>query len=197
MTPFEAYKLYLALKMHFKQKGYDFIQYNGKVRANKDSFEGRHDKYMFNKLARRDDPKGFLIANFVKHGPDTWIGTLLDDDIFERTYQRWMKFNQSLSYNFTQELELLDDDLDGMMKTTGDYPKLLYKYMDGEISIETMVVINGIIRFLPYWNKNIKDTVVWPEYSLVIEKYTPFVRYDRDKMKKIMKERWQHEDQYN
>lgn len=198
MTPYEAYVLYLALKRHFTTKSYNFLQYNGKIRASRDSFESRNDKYSFSKLAKMSDPKGFLLSNFVKHGTNIWIGTLLDDDLHERTYRHWVKYNQSLQYNFAQELESLGDDLEGMIRTPGDYPKLLYKYMDGDISIESLVIMNGILGFIPYWNKKIEDKVVWPEYSLVIEKYTPFVRYDKNKMKHIMKERWlHHEDQSN
>ena len=32
MEPFEVYKLYLAVKLHFTKKDYDIIKYRGKVR---------------------------------------------------------------------------------------------------------------------------------------------------------------------
>lgn len=198
MTPYEAYVLYLALKRHFTDKKYDFLQYNGKIRASRESFESRNDKYSFSKLAKMSDPKGFLLSNFIRHGTNVWIGTLLDDDLYDRTHKHWIRYNQALQYNFTNELEYLDDDLDEILKAPGGYPILLYKYLDSDISIETMVVLNSILNFIPYWDKKIDDKVVWPEYSLIIKKYSPFVRFDRDKMKNIMKERWiHHEDQSN
>ena len=39
MTGFEVYKTYLALKQHFTKQEYDYFKYNGKVRANENSFE--------------------------------------------------------------------------------------------------------------------------------------------------------------
>ena len=190
MSPYEAYILYLALKRHFTDKKYNFLQYNGKIRASRESFESRNDKYSFSKLAKMNDPKGFLLANFINHGPNIWIGTLLDEDTHERTHKNWVRYNQALQYNFSQEINKLEDSLDDLLKAPGGYPKLLYKYMDHDVSIETMVVLNGILNFIPYWDKKIEDTIVWPEYSLIIKKYSPFVQYDRDKMKHIMKERW-------
>ena len=47
MTGFEVYKMYLALKQHFTKSDYDYFKYEGKVRANENSFEQRRDRYFF------------------------------------------------------------------------------------------------------------------------------------------------------
>ena len=52
MSPFEAYKLYTAIKNHFTTESYDYFKYNGKVRASEHTFETRKDKYMFYKLSK-------------------------------------------------------------------------------------------------------------------------------------------------
>ena len=46
MTPFEAYKTYSALKLHFTTD-YNYFQYNGSVRLKQESFEKRNDKVFF------------------------------------------------------------------------------------------------------------------------------------------------------
>ena len=51
MNEFEAYKHYLALKLHFSSD-YDYFKYNGKTNATQQSFEKRKDRFRFSKLAR-------------------------------------------------------------------------------------------------------------------------------------------------
>ena len=51
--PFESYKLYNALKLHFEQAGYDAIRYNYKSNVTPKSFFNRKDKYFFAKLAKK------------------------------------------------------------------------------------------------------------------------------------------------
>ena len=44
MDPFESYKLYNALKLHF-ETDYDAVKYHYKTRVNAQSFFKRRDKY--------------------------------------------------------------------------------------------------------------------------------------------------------
>ena len=53
MNGYEAYKLYLAIKLHFSTEDYDFIKHNGKVNCSLDSFTKRNDKYFFHRLSTR------------------------------------------------------------------------------------------------------------------------------------------------
>ena len=47
---YDAYTLYLGIKLHFYSKDYNFVRYNGKVKADINSFLKRKDKYHFGKL---------------------------------------------------------------------------------------------------------------------------------------------------
>jgi len=189
MTPYQAYVLYLALKRHFTTDKYDFIQYNGKLKVSKESFETRNDKYSFSKLANKKDPKGFLIANFIRD-TETWIGNLVDEDSYNKIYLEWYGRKNALAYNFRNELDNIEYDLDTCIKVKGGYPKLLDLYMCNIVSAETIVILDSILDFFPYWDNNIKDTIVYPEYARKIKKYKPFVRFDKDVMRNIMKEKW-------
>ena len=42
--------------------------------------------------------------------------------------------------------------------------------------------------FFPMWEKKIQDDIVWPNWKLRLEKYTPFIVYDKDLFKSIVKE---------
>ena len=106
MTPFDAYKTYLALKNHFSKSNYDYFKYAGKSRASVASFEKRKDKYWFERISRQkndNEIKDFFIANLLEaDDPNSvWIGNVIrDGDIY---YKEWIKKQQSLKYLFTQQ----------------------------------------------------------------------------------------------
>ena len=190
MEAFDAYIMYLGLKRHFTFKsGYDYIKYNGKVNASKTSFETRRDKYSFHKLSKKPEPKDFLVANFVEHGPNIWIGELVAESKYEDTYKNWLKRKEALSYTFKNEVEQLNSDFDSNFKVIdGQYPKLLELYMRKKISLETIIILNGLLNFMPKWNKEIEDQVIWPEIYNICLKYSPFMEYDKTKMLNLITE---------
>ena len=67
MEPFEVYRSYLALKLHFTTDKYDVIKQQGRVRASKQSFFKRTDLFSIKKIATDYSDKevvDFLVANF-------------------------------------------------------------------------------------------------------------------------------------
>lgn len=186
MDAFDAYKLYVSLKNHFTQKTYDYFKYNGQVRASKDSFDKRHDKYQFHKLSKRKDLLGFLVSNFVFNS-DAWVGDMLQNEKSETHYLKYLKYKESITYQFTEDLDKLNSDFNSNFKVIdGQHPPLLKKYLQGGLNIETMIILNELIGFMPYWNKNIQDTVIWPELYFKCKKYRPFLEFDKDKLKNIL-----------
>ena len=189
MTPFEAYQEYLALKQHFSSNSYDYIKYDGKVTVKQDTFEKRRDKYQFYKLSKKIDVTGYLVANFI-HNHKLWVGDL-NSPSCENNYRIWKSRQESLSYNFKNDLKKLDDDFNSNFKViNGQYPSIIRQYQFGEISLETIVILNKIINFLHHWDGKISDTIVWPELKKRIEKYTPFISFDEKKFKEIVKKRF-------
>lgn len=66
---------------------------------------------------------------------------------------------------------------------TGDnaHPLVVKLWLQEEISLETVVILNAIFKFIDRESKNISDTIVWPDTRRLIEKYEPFVNFNRDK----------------
>lgn len=190
MTGYEAFCLYTGLKLHFTSS-YDFIKYNGKVRVTVEAFDNRKDKYYFHKISRKyskEEFEQFLIANFL-HKPDIWIGKLLDEEANDR-YLQYQKTIQSLSYIFENECRDLFDSVDSpneLFKTQGEHPLLLKKALRGEVSIQTILILNSLINFVSKWNENINDTIVWPNYEKLLSKYNGFLKIDMTKYKLILK----------
>lgn len=188
MQPFECYKMYLALKNHFETPSYDFFRYNGKVSATFDSFCARRDKYQFSKLSKKDDVRGFILANLIAQKKISWVGDLLSDDA-EENFKRWQKRQQSLTYTIKEDLSKFDDLKQAILVKNGQHPDLLKLFLQKKVCVETLIVIDRFTNIFQYWNEKINDPVVWPTVSMLVEKYKPFFKFDKEKIKPILKEK--------
>lgn len=187
MTPFEAYKLFLAVKMHFTQPQYDFFKYNGKVNANLDSFNRRRDKYHFAKLAKHKDALGYLVAQYTAGNFTGWAGDLFTEEA-ELSYTYYLGRRQSLTYLFQTDLGKLEEGFVSKFKVKdGQHPEALVLFRRGGISIETFTILNDLLNFFQLWDTRIDDTVIWPSIRERCLKYRPFLHYDKAKIKSILR----------
>lgn len=181
---YEMYIYYLAIKRHFTSS-YDYHKYNGKVNASITSFETRKDKFFFYKLSKRNDAKDFILANMV-NDPKIWIGDIVGEQ-GEKVFMEWTKKQQSLSYVFKTELGKLDEDFDSNLITKdGQHPKLLRLHTSGNISKETLIIIDDLTNVFSYWSKKVLDKIIFPDILNTCNKYKPFLNYDKTKMKNIL-----------
>ena len=189
MTPFEAYKLYNAISMHFTTPNYDYFKYNGKIRADEHTFETRKDKYMFYKLSKHSDPITFLVANFAE-GKKVWVGDLFSQDK-DVAYNEYLRRKQSLTYIFETDIDNLLEDFNSNFKVEdGDYPHLLKLLIRKKISKETFIIIQDCVRFFGSWNKKITDPVLWPAIAMNCKKFRPFMEYEKTKYCGILRKKF-------
>lgn len=184
---FEVYSTYVALKRHFTSD-YDFIKYKGALRLTVSSYEKRNDKYFFVKISERKDWFEYLLANMIVD-PNLWIGKLVQDDQCQKNYIQFKKVIQSLTYIFKGDLSKLDDDFDSnLLVHNGQYPKLLTLYMQHEIRLETLVILDDLTGCSKLWEREISDSVVWPSINKKCQDYKPFLQlcYSKEKMKKVV-----------
>ena len=187
MQPFEAYKLFLAIKNHFTKDSYDYFKYNGKVTASFNSFLARKDKYYFSKLTKKDDLLNFLVSNFLEKEKIGWVGDLMHEDADEN-YKKWLGRQQNLSYLVKEDLGKIDDLKETLKVLDGQHPKLLKMLMQKELMPETLLIIDFFTNVFDVWDKKIQDTIVWPTFRMRLLKYKPFFKFDKDNMKKILLE---------
>ena len=193
VTPFETYRTYLSMKSHFTNPKYDFFKYGGKSRATVSSFNKRKDKYWFEKTSRKysdEEVLNFLLSNFaIADNPQNlWIGEIINSG--ERNYADWMRRKQSLTYLFKeQSSELLsNNDLNEVFNCSKNkHPVVLKKYLGGEISLETLTILEKVFSFVKNFDKKLTDPV-WETVSLKIKKYIPFININVFQYKKILKE---------
>lgn len=187
LEAFDAYRYYMAIKLHFESDTYDATIYNYKTSARQQSFWKRRDKFHFAKLGRKfSDPPGIInyyVAQFT--ADKKWIGDMLTD---EHAWADWQKRNQSLGYTFEQDIYRLAEKVERFDQLfeapLSPYPAVVYYYMQGEICIETVVILDQLTGFMR--KLSIGDTIVWPDVSKRIRKYSSFVRFDKNRAKEIV-----------
>ena len=190
---FNAYKLYLAVKNHFTTS-YDYFKYNGKVNAKEESFLKRKDKFFFAKLQRKynnDQLRDLFVSNFAD-GEDFWIGNVLTQKA-EAVYNEWKSRQIKLSYIFEQDLKFLKDyysernlDFNSLFVMEDGHPILLQCVLRNDIFVETMIIIDKTLNYSKKWNK-VLDDPVWTEFKKRMDKYSPFINFDNEKGKNILR----------
>lgn len=194
---FDVYKTYLGVKLHFTTKTYDFVKYGGKVNASLESFTKRKDRYFFHKLSTRyrpDDILDFFIANFIKNSKG-WAGDLLQSD-GKDTFMAYKKYKEAFTYHFRNDCVLVNNLFndrglsfdDGFRVFDGQHPRFLRLLLQGRITYQTAVAFQHHLSYLPDWNVQIKENVVWPEIAFKITKLKPFVKFNFTETKLIMRE---------
>lgn len=187
--PFESYKLYNALKLHF-ETNYDAVKYNFKSNVSAKSFFKRKDKYFFAKLAKtyEGDLKEFYVANFKNDVK--YVGDMLNEG-GERYYREHKKVMESLTYRFQNDINKLNDmdvSFDSLLEVEQNgHPLIIKLWLQEEILLETIVILDSILGFVERENKKITDTIIWPDIYRKIMKYKPFVKFDRDKCLNLLK----------
>lgn len=188
MTPIEAYQTYLAVKLHFTSEKYDAFKYKFRTGIPDTSFYKRRDKYFFEKVARKYPIKRDLVGFYVSHFIEDveWIGHMFEDD---DTYYKWTGRLESCEYRFKSEISGLwsreNQTFDRLfINDSGDHPVIIKELIADDISLETVSLFDktvGAVNEMPDF-----DPIIWPRLKLKIQKYKPFLPYDRKVYTKIL-----------
>lgn len=189
ISGYDVYITYLSLKSHFTQKKYDYFKYRGKVKSSHDTFMSRKDKYQFEKISKKydeDDIVKLFVSNFIKG--KKWIGEFIDETSIENLLE-FKKRQESFSYHFKEELS--DKNLNTIFRRQKgeQYPEIVTLYMSGDISLETLCVLNKFVYFKDKFDAMLgDDDPIWSPISLLLVKIQPFVVYEHRKIKSILTE---------
>ena len=179
MEPFEVYRLYLALKLHFTTKDYDITKTLGAVTGKRETFLKRKDLTSIRKLARdykRSEIIDILVANFANG--DKW-GGVFDSECLE-TYKKWLTNKKRMLYNFNTDLDnilfRMEKDQVKSAIFEGGHPLIFRMYMGRDIKLESLVILEQLRPFVSQYSSDF----VLEDTCLLISKYKPFVRFDKD-----------------
>lgn len=197
MNAYDAYRKYIAVKLHFQQKDYDYFKFSGVAKVSREKFETRNDKYYFQRIAKVYNEEQFeqlLVANFISN-KDVWIGDIVSDQGRQRLLE-WKKTQQSLEYLFEEDMKVLKQYIDDgevhsfdsfFSREHEDWPEIVTIVLQGTIKLESFIIINKILNFMPKVDSKIEDTLIWPEFKQLCSKYSPFVKVDTKRCKQIMR----------
>ncbi len=190
MDPFEVYKLYNALKLHFEQDSYDAIKYNFKSNVTPQSFFKRKDKYFFAKIGKNQkDIQNFFVFNFIEDMK--YIGDMMDIE-GQQNYTKHKKIHESLTREYEKDINNIDTSFDDLLvvNNINTPPKIIELWMEEEVTLETVVILNSITGFVNREGHKITETLFWPDVSKKITKYQPFVNFDKSKFVELTKKRF-------
>lgn len=185
MSGYRVYCDYIALKQHFSKESFDYFKYGGKSRVKHETYEKRKDKIFFEKIGRKQDYHNYLVAN-ISHDPKVWIRDLCADQC-EKRYSDWNRTIQSISYIFKSDLSNLIPKLEDnfTIDKNNQHPYLIRLYLGNKISLESFCIIVYITGVINIWDNKLEYDPIWEELRLKVIKYTPFIKFDKKKFKKI------------
>jgi hypothetical protein len=193
-----AYRMYLAAKLHFTTDKYDITEFHAKVRVSRKAFDERNQCSLYEKFADKFDSKlemaQYLIANFAYGAwgnTDIVYGTAESD----QNFKEWNRRKQSLTQVFKTDLSKikLEWETNNMLPLIHDLnsefprvPHLFQMFLGKHITLETLIIVDRFNPFLETWKKNMGQ--LFQEEIRRIIKTKPFIRFDEKKMKPIFVE---------
>lgn len=188
MDGYQAYRYFMAIKLHFTTDKYDVFVSNGRVTGKRETFEKRNDRGLFEKLANKFDKDKDLIRYFVANFAYGNSGVIYSTDSDEY-YDTWIKRKESIRRVFELDMITIQRYLENNKKIYNDLysideysPILLNLYLGKQITLETMVILNDLENYLDKWEPLI---MVWKDEFRLIRKVKKFVKYNPDVVQSI------------
>jgi hypothetical protein len=142
----KAFKLYMALRLHFTSN-YDVFDHKGRFK-HQSKVMSREDVYLVRGLiAIAPEPKDFIdlcVANFLYGNANFLYG----QEYVQENYTKWRRNKQSITYQLQQDVNHIDlyaDSLSEYMKT-----RAISDLLSSKIQYESLIIIE---RFMPICDK--------------------------------------------
>jgi hypothetical protein len=192
-----AYRMYLAVKMHFMSDNYNITEHRGNIRVSYKKFDERNQQSLYEKFADKFSTKQemaqYLIANFAYGAwgnTDIVYGTAESD----QNHKEWLRRKQSITQILKNDLSKIklhyesnevkfDPDVSS---TFPNIAELLKMYLGKHITLETVIILDKYHPFLDSWKQSMGSLFV-DEIRRIV-KARPFVKFDDAKIKPVVME---------
>ena len=180
MEPIDIYLMYCAMKAHFGNTDYDFITYRGKSRVSRDSFYKRKDRFFFVKLSRKykeyNEIRDYFISNFIKDR-NGYISSFNNEN-----YENWKIRRYSFYGIFSEEIKPFVKEFNPLFEVKkSEHPKLMKEFLGGRLSLETLIILEELVKFTKKWNQKLKDDIIWLDLKKIMNDYKRFLTIDKNK----------------
>ncbi len=179
MEPIDVYLMYCAMKAHFSKNDYDFFTYKGKSRVSRNSFYKRKDRIFFVKLSKKypeeEDLKNYMVANFIMDRRG-YVANFSD-----KNYEQW-KEKRSNFYNiFTDEIRPFVKNFNPIFEVkSSEHPILLKEYLGKRVSLETLIVLDELVKFSKTWDNRMAEDYIWFDLKKLMNNYKRFLTINKN-----------------
>lgn len=188
---FTFFKYDRVVKLHFTTEQYNLFEQNGVAKGlTYEKFLAKTDYNLYIALARKFETDvaaiQFLVANYAYRNPSP-IHNLAASN---RNLITWSKRKQSITNTFREDIDKVSLYLEKNKLETKDLfyyrgviPELFKIYLSGNITVESMFLIDKINPYIRKWKR--EHSLLWLNEFLLIEKLDRFVKYNEENIRKI------------
>lgn len=187
MNGFQAYKYYMAIKLHFTKDDFSVFVNRGHVRVKYESYLKRNDYQLFERAARQHDDREFIqyvAANFMYNNPDV----IYDEQAGVENFQEFNRRKQSMTRIFENDVDLIVNEgynLGNEPLTSSEIPGIVQLFLAGKVSVETMSILNDINQLLDNFTDNSLVNLMVGNDLRRARKAKGFVKYNKDRIMKV------------
>lgn len=179
MNGHQAYRYYMAIKLHFTTPNFNVFVNGGRVKSSYESFLARRDYKIFEKIARQypEDKQciQYFASNFMYDNPNV----VYQQDEAASNFNLYLKRKQSITRVFQNDVDFM---IDNKVRCNLDQqiPDVLNMWMCDKITLETVVIINSFDNFVDKMKQSDK-ALLFSDELLRIEKSKGFVKFSPEK----------------
>lgn len=202
---FNVYCIFMAIKLHFTTKDFDYSLYGPMTSYKFETFFAKDGmRKQFARLARRFESsqsevvENYIIANFVK-SPKTWVTMLLTRQAQEN-YNEYRKLYDNFSYNMMEYFEknmlpeIKSHGVGFMEYVKGDgqnHPPLLTDIIMKKYPIWFLVGLHKVMGFITFYDTSLGKDIYWASESFLLKKTNAVVpeedmTYARGKFRELI-----------
>lgn len=190
MNGLQAYKYYMALKLHFTSEKFNVFENRGKINCSNETFNVRKDKLLFEKLSRKypidKEYIQYIASNFM-YGNDSLVYCCEEAD---EVFFEWKRRKESITKVFSDDCYTILQDAESKGLTEADifnftlntYPSIIRLYLGDKITIESLRIIDDLNPFLGGDSINRPAMVLIEKEMLRIKKSSGFIKYNKDRV---------------
>jgi hypothetical protein len=182
ISAYGVFKIYHPVNLHFTSN-YDIFKYNSKIKSiNRDIFEERNDKLLFeilsSKLDNAEETLKFCVFNSLRNS--LWLYDAFE--ISKECYLNGNKFYSNFKRNIKQDYDVIESikrskqiqfsEISNPTRS-GNKPPIVQLLLKNNISIECCCLLNSKLNFTDTWESCLDPLV--QDYKTKICKYTNFV----------------------
>lgn len=202
---FNVYCVFMAIKLHFTTKDFDYSLYGPMNSYKFETFLAKDSVCkQFARLARRfessqgDVVENYIIANFIK-SPKVWVTTLLTRQA-QSNYDEYRKLYENFTYNFLETFEkemipvIKDRNMTFIQYVKGEgngHPGLLTDIILKRFPMWFLVGLNKIVGFIHLYDTILRDDIYWNSEAFLLRKTNAVVpdednKYSKERLRELI-----------